>query len=361
MKARDGAKIVAICFALAGLAHGQTPAQPATHRTSQPAQRVVAEQIDAELEVAFGRMLFFDRRLSVDNTKSCADCHSFETGTTDPRHRNVSLGVRDQPGQRNTPPLYNLEDDGPNSQVMFWDGIAHLDSQAFRPLENPKEMGNRRAEDVAIKLNTIQGYRDIGQKLYGRPLKLSDITRALANYERTLIINDSPWDRYQAGDTTAMTGRQVHGRQVFENIGCTECHAGRNMRVANKFANAGVAFAFNEKDRGLGDVDRLNNRQQPRDGFFKVPTLRNLADTFPYGHAGEFIGSTPEECLDKFLDHMNRGGANLQGQAAKNTSEPILGMQGQIPHGPDRDALVDYLLNACRGTPPFDIQPELPR
>jgi cytochrome c peroxidase len=348
------AAITAIALAIGlSIAHGQTleadrnPFGTVTHRT------VIAEQIDAELEVAFGRMLFFDKRLSQDNTISCATCHDPTKGWTD--NQNVAIGIRKQAGKRNTPPTWNLEDAGPNTQVMFWDGIAHLDSQAFRPLENPVEMGNRRAEDVASKLNGIQGYRDIAQKLYSRPLKLSDMTRALANYQRTLVINDAPWDRYQAGDTTAMTASQVHGRQVFESAGCTQCHDGPNMRVPNKFANIGSKFVFRETDNGLGDVDRLQGRQQPRDGFYKVPTLRNLADTAPYGHAGEFL------TLDDVLDQLNRGGAGLDGKTSANTSEAIIGMKGSIPPGPEREALKDYLLNACRGTLPFDVAPELPR
>jgi cytochrome c peroxidase len=309
--------------------------------------------VDTNAEVALGHLFFFEKRLSRDDTIACVTCHQFERGLTD--NQNVSLGIQGQAGERNAPPCFNLEDDGPNSNYQFWDGVTFgLDAQADRPLRNPKEMGNRRSEDAAAKLNRIPGYLKLAKATYGRPFVLSDITRCLAQYERTLVINDSPWDKYQAGDTTAMTASQVHGREVFEGLGCTECHDGPNLRVANRFENLGIAFVFREDDLGLGGVERAQGKANPRDRSFKVPTLRNLADTAPYGHKGEFAD------LDAFLDHLNRGGADLGGRADPRTNKSILALRGEIAPGQDREALKDYLLNACRGTLPFDVAPALP-
>jgi cytochrome c peroxidase len=309
--------------------------------------------VDLNAEIALGRMLFFDKRLSRDDTIACVTCHQFERGLTD--NQNVSLGIQGQAGERNAPPCFNLEDDGPNTNYQFWDGVTFgLDAQADRPLRNPKEMGNRRSEDVPARLNRIPGYLKLAQATYGRPFVLSDVTRCLAQYERTLVINDSPWDKYQAGDTTALTANQVQGREIFAGLGCTECHDGPNLRVTNRFENLGVAFVFREDDLGLGGVQRAQGKTNPRDRSFKIPTLRNLADTAPYGHKGEFAD------LDAFLDHLNRGGADLQGRADPRTNQSILALRGELPPGPDRDALKDYLLNACRGTLPFDVAPALP-
>ncbi len=300
--------------------------------------------------IALGKKWFHDPLLSIDGRTSCATCHKFDKGTTD--RQNVSIGFQGRTGARNAPPCFNLEDN--ETHHFFWDGVVYgLDAQAFRPLENPNEMANRSAEDVARRLNATS-YRQECQRAFGGPVTVGRITAALAQYMRTLVISDSPEDLYRQGETWALTGAQKRGRAVFQQL-CASCHKNENLRDG-EFHNTGVELAFGNPQRpdlGLGTLDR-NAGRPARDRSFKTPTLRNLADTAPYFHNGRAL------TIDTVLDHYNRGGAKLDGTADALIDRRVLAIAGKLPAGSaDREDLKDWLLGGCRGTLPSDIQPEL--
>lgn len=334
--------------------------------------------------VKLGRALFWDTRLSIDNSTACVTCHQPNRGWTD--NKNISEGrfilangrvVRAQ-GTRNSPPVFNIEDEAVvragNVQWQFWDAVsAGPDAQAFRPLENQVEMGNQSTQQVANRLNAIPGYRRMFHEAFGGDATPARITAAIAWYMRSLVIDDSPWDKFVGpsgedaadaylatgdttnyrGDPTAMTASQKNGRRHFVRLNCTACHFGANLRD-NQVHNIGVSLAFGDNDLGYGNVQRLQGRQPTMDGAFKTPTLRNLADTAPYFHSGR------AQTIDDVLAHLNRGGGTLQGTIQQGVDPLIQELRGQLSDPTVYTELKDYLMNALRGTVPQDTQPPLP-
>ncbi|MGE3804271.1 MAG: cytochrome-c peroxidase, partial [Gemmataceae bacterium] len=153
-----------------------------------------------------GYLLFFDKRLSSDNTVSCASCHSpkqgFSNGDT------VATGIRGLKGGRNSPTVINRAYSG----AQFWDGrAANLEEQALGPIQNPIEMDNS-LDNVAKTLNSIPGYRDRFKKAFGKDkIEIEDVGKAIATFERTVLSGNSPYDRYKGGDENALNPAQKAG------------------------------------------------------------------------------------------------------------------------------------------------------
>lgn len=291
---------------------------------------------------ALGRMLFFDPRLGADNTIACATCHVPERGWTD--NRNVSLGIRNQPGTRNAPTILNAG----RQTFQFWDGKGLLlEGQAPNPLENPVEHGNRKAEDVAAKLNRT-GYRQLFRQVFGGDVTVARLSAALATFQRTIIVDDSPFDRYRRGETWALTAAQKRGLAVFETVGCSSCHSGEDLRNGD-FANTGVSFRAGGRDQGrFGVTQREVDRRK-----FKVPTLRNLRDTGPYFHNGSATN------LEEVLAHYQRGGANDRNQIDRLTDPRVLAIRGRLSLQNQAD-LIEFLRDGLAGTVPIVTAPRLP-
>lgn len=290
---------------------------------------------------ALGRLLFFDPRLSADNTIACATCHVPERAWTD--NRNVSLGIRGQPGTRNAPTILNAG----NQVFQFWDGKGLLlEGQAPNPLENPVEHGNRSAEDVAAKLNAT-GYRNLFLEAFGGSVGVTvpRISAALATFQRTITVDDAPYDRYLAGETWALNAQQKRGLAVFESVGCVQCHSGRDLRDG-QFHNTGVSFRAGSVDQGRFGVSR---READRRSF-KTPTLRQLRDTAPYFHNGSAL------TLEDVLNHYNRGGANDRNQVDRLTDPRVLAIRGRLSLQDQADLLA-FLRDATAGTVPMVTAP----
>ncbi|HZI16364.1 MAG TPA: cytochrome c peroxidase [Myxococcus sp.] len=237
-------------------------------------------------EVALGRKLFFDTRLSGDGRRSCASCH--EPGRRFTDGRPVALGSRGAKLKRNTPALLNLEARGP----YFWDGrAATLEEQALLPITHPDEL----AQDLGKLERTLAadpGYAARFREAFGAEgVTRATLARALAAFERTLVSAGSRYDRYLLGDTGALTAEEVHGMRLFAGKGeCTTCHQGP-LLTDNGFHNVGVA----------GDDP---GRPEPgRGATFKTPSLRDVARTAPYFHDGSAA------TLEDVIDHYARGGA----------------------------------------------------
>lgn len=250
---------------------------------------------DAKIEL--GRDLYFDTRLSKDDTVSCATCHAPEHGFAEPRK--TSQGVGGKLGKRNAPTVINRL----FSSNQFWDGRADdLEAQAKGPITNPIEMAMDSPEAVVKKLSAIAGYKALFKKAYGSDeVSMDRIADAIASYERTVVSGDSAWDRYQAGDKKALTAQQVRGLELFNGkANCATCHASFNFSDEN-FHNLGVGWDESKKE--LADVGRFEVTKADTDkGAFKTPTLRNVAQTGPYMHDGS------EATLREVVVLYNRGG-----------------------------------------------------
>jgi cytochrome c peroxidase len=237
--------------------------------------------VDPKL-VALGRQLFHEKRLSTDNSVACSTCHDLARGGVDGKPH--SSGVRGQLGGVNAPTVYNS---GLNF-VQFWDGRAKdLEEQAGGPVTNPLEMGTS-WEQVLPKLRADSSYVKAFAEAFGDGISADNVKHAIASFERTLITKNSPFDRWLAGDTNALSAEQKAGYELFKGIGCIACHQGHNVG-GNMFQRFGV-FGDYFKDRGNvteADYGRYNVTHNESDRFvFRVPSLRNVARTAPYFHDG---------------------------------------------------------------------------
>lgn len=232
-----------------------------------------AVEVDAK-KAALGKKLFFDTLLSKDNTISCASCHILQDGGDD--NQRVSFGIKGQQGPINAPTVYNSV----FNFRQFWDGrAADLQEQAMGPVENPVEMGN----SFANLINTLEKtpYKQQFEALYKDGITKNNIADAIAEYEKTLITPNAPFDKYLKGDAYALTQEQKEGYELFKSKGCISCHHGRNIggNMYNKF---GVF-----QDANSSHLGRYNVTHKKRDKYyFKVPSLRNVAKTAPYFHDG---------------------------------------------------------------------------
>jgi cytochrome c peroxidase len=240
-----------------------------------------------------GRALYFDTRLSADNSVSCASCHAVKSAFTD--NLPNSVGIGGQRGNRSAPTVINRA----YSLAQFWDGrAATLEEQAKGPMANPIEMGHTH-EGVCERLSGIAGYRKMFAAAFGsEEVTIDRVTKAIATFERTVLSGNSPYDRYQAGNKNAMTAAQVRGMNVFFNKAkCDQCHEGINF-TTNAYHNLGVGM-----DKPDPDLGRYVVTKNPQDwGAFKTPTLREIANTAPYMHDGSL------KTLEEVVDFYDKGG-----------------------------------------------------
>lgn len=261
-------------------------------------------------KVELGKLLFFDPILSDDNTLSCAHCHHPHLGFSDGQPRSRGRGGkgagRERTGgielTRGAPSLWNTV----YSHRQFWDGrAAHLEEQARMVITTPEEVNADPAELVR-ELKAIPEYRAMFDKAFGgtdgESITFKNVTHAIAAFQRTLVSFNSRFDRYAAGDGSALSPQEKRGLKLFlsPKTRCNECHgipvfADRNFKVIGvpppKDGPADVAKPEAERGRGGGP-----------NGAFKIPTLRNIALTAPYMHNGLF------ETLEEVLDFYSGGG-----------------------------------------------------
>ncbi|RMG68617.1 MAG: cytochrome-c peroxidase [Bacteroidetes bacterium] len=239
-----------------------------------------------------GKHLFYDPILSRDSSLSCMSCHLPEAGFAD--HHPVSVGIEGRLGFRNSPTLTNV---AYHPWFFKEGGSPSLEFQVLGPLENHVEMDI----DAAVlneRLATLSHYHPLAQKAYGRDLDIYVLTRALASFQRTLISGDAPYDAYRRGETRALSAAQVRGMDLFfsDRTSCSACHGGFD------FSTHGMENNGTERDYGA-DLGRFRITLDSADiGKFKVPTLRNIALTWPYMHDGHL----PD--LAAVIDHYNQGG-----------------------------------------------------
>lgn len=242
-------------------------------------------------KIELGKQLYFDKRLSRDNTVACASCHDPKLGWSNGTA--FATGVRGQVGGRSAPTIINAA----YADLQFWDGRAHrLEGQALGPIQNPIEMDLTLDEAVA-RLNKIAGYREQFQKVFGTDVTTDGMAKAIASFERTVLSGNAPYDRFKAGDKTALSESAQKGMKVFFGKGhCSACHVGANFSD-QAFHNLGVGFDKEKPDLGRAEVTKVEGDK----GAFKTPTLREIARTAPYMHDGRF------KTLEEVVDYYDKG------------------------------------------------------
>ena len=254
-------------------------------------------------KVALGRKLFFDKRLSADNSISCATCHDPHYGYADPHA--VSVGVKGRQGERNSTTVLNVV----FAESFMWDGRSPtLEDQVALPFASPTELGLPE-EQAALKLRQ-QGYNELFQQVFREDVTAANMSKALAAYQRTLVAADSPFDRYTfKHDKSAMSPAAQRGFQVFLDAKCDACHLvmteGLHPFALNyavftdsKFHNLGVDAAKGNPDPGRYTVTGAREDW----GRFRTPSLRNVALTAPYFHDGS------KATLPEVVDFYDKGG-----------------------------------------------------
>lgn len=248
--------------------------------------------------VALGKTLFFDPRLSSDGNLSCASCHSPMFGWSDGLP--TAKGNKSKILGRASPTVVNT---GYNT-IMMWDGRkASLEDQAMGPMESMDEMAM--SLTALFKwLDAEPAYKAMFEKAYpGEAIDGKVVSKALASFERTVISNDSPFDRWLRGDAKAMTRQQIIGFRLFSDSNkgnCVACHQAPNF-TDNGFHNIGLA----SYDREKPDVGRYAIKPvAAMKGAFKTPTIRDIALTAPYFHDGS------AKTLHEVVEHYAKGGVS---------------------------------------------------
>ncbi len=263
-----------------------------------------------------GRQLYFDPRVSLDGTVSCATCHNPAKGWTDAMP--VSIGIAGQSGGRSAPTVLNAA----YGKSMFWDGRSpSLEAQAQGPIQNPIEMGKQGHKDIVAQIRKIAGYRDQFEKVFGTNVTADGIAKAIATFERVAALSgNSRYDKYNAGDNKALSDSEKRGMVLFgltlnsddefkstvvrQKAKCTLCHVGFNF-TDEQFHNVGIGW--DEKtgkfaDLGRWAIDPIGGKLDADIGAFKTPTLRDIERTAPYMHDGSLA------TLEQVVEHYDKGG-----------------------------------------------------
>jgi cytochrome c peroxidase len=279
-------------------------------------------------KIALGQKLFFDGRLSADESVACSTCHDPARAFTDGRP--VSVGIKGHVGQRNAPTILNAL----YNKTQFWDGRATtLEEQAALPIVNSMEMGQPSLDAAVARIAAIGEYQRAFRRVFGAPPNGPDLLRAIASYERTQLAFDSPFDHFIAGDKNAIGPSAKRGWNIFNSRGrCNKCHAltedkpdatyftdhdyhnigigivRHNVvalaRQAEQLVNSGDSAAI---DRAAIQTDMsalgryLISKKESDIASFKTPNLRNVLVTGPYFHDGS------QETLWDVMDHYNKG------------------------------------------------------
>ena len=248
-------------------------------------------------KVDLGERLFHDRRLSEDRSISCASCHFENAAFADPRP--LSPGVHGRLGIRNSPSLVNVA----YLDLLFWDGGSFtLEAQALAPIEADFEM-NMNLGVLMERLKADPAYAREFEDVFGEGPSVATLTKALAAFQRTIRSGGSRYDRYLAGQTSALSAAERRGMDLYNGkANCASCH--------NGFLLTNQAFENNGIEPAGSDSGRARITGLPEDFLtFRVPSLRNVEKTAPYMHDGRF------QTLDDVIAHYDRGGTGVRNQS----------------------------------------------
>lgn len=248
-----------------------------------------------------GKQLYMDTSLSKDGKVSCNTCHDLKRYGVDNEIFSIGAdGVLDEPF--NSPTTFNSV----FNFVQFWDGKAkNLADQAKNPFTNPKEMALKDEAEVVKRVEANAKYKASFDKIYGE-ITMQNITDAIAEFEKTLITPNSPFDRYLNGDENAISSQAKRGWEAFKSNGCVACHQGQNVG-GTMYQKIGIFEPYpNQENLGRYEITKIESDKM----VFKVPSLRNVAKTAPYYHDGSI--PTLDACvqfmayyqLGRFLDQQ---------------------------------------------------------
>lgn len=256
-------------------------------------------------KIALGKKLFFDKRLSSNSKISCNDCHNLSEGGDN--NQATGTGVSGKATRRNPPTLLNIG----LQTVLYWDGRAKtLEEQTLDHLKDPDIMGNTDNRELIKRISGDREYVKAFMNTYrsAHPVKLDNIVKALASFERALMTPDSPFDQFIRGDKKAISARAQKGIQIFNETGCLACHFGVNFAGPAPGPAMGIGDGFYELfpnhrgskyDKSHHLVDDLGRYEFTKQDFekymWRVPPLRNIELTAPYFHNGS--AKTLEEAV----------------------------------------------------------------
>jgi len=296
------------------------PASVPAGLTGYEAMPIPADNPMTPEKVALGRQLFFDERLSIDGSRSCYSCHVCEHGLTDGLPK--AIGAENKQLARNSPTLWNIG----YHQAFYWDGRSDsLEKQAMAAWKGGNMGVGERTGEIVAKINALQDYRSQFQKVFQSDATAENMMKAIAAFERTIIGGNTAFDRWRAGDQSAMSEGAVRGWNIFQGIKCNNCHDGI-LFTDQQYHNIGIGM-----DQAKADAGRYEVTKKPEDtGAFKTPTLRDIARSAPYFHDGS------AKTLEEAVDIMLAGGKPNEFLDKKN-------LQARHPLPDQREALLDFL------------------
>jgi len=256
-------------------------------------------------KIVLGKKLFFDERLSSNGKISCNDCHNLSQGGDN--NQAAGTGVSGKPTRRNPPTLLNIG----LQTVLYWDGRSkNLEEQTVDHLKDPDIMGNSELKELVNRIGSDGDYVKSFMNTFksAHAVKLDNIVKALASFERSLMTPDSPFDRYIKGDKKAISAKALKGIQIFNDTGCLACHFGVNFAGPAPGPAMGMGDGFyelfpnnrgSEYDKSHNLVDDLGRYEFSKEAhekyMWRVPPLRNIELTAPYFHNGS--AKTLEEAV----------------------------------------------------------------
>jgi cytochrome c peroxidase len=287
------------------------PAYSGLQRDFPPSNETDAN-ISTPEKVELGRLLFFDPVLSQNNDMSCATCHNPDLGFADGKGQ--AIGDHGTVLPRSAMSLWNVA----YNTNFFWDGRAtSLEEQMDTPLTSESEMVAS-PEELVSELQAIPEYVSLFKEAFGSEdaVTYENIQNSIAAFERSLVTNNSPFDKYAAGDVTALTAAQRRGLGTFRSAGtrCFECHSAPTFSD-DSFSVTGVPDLPGQ----VHDAGRLEVESTSLDGAFRAPTLRNIALTAPYMHNGVFA------TLEEVVDFYAKGGGRDDG--VENIDMHVIGFE----------------------------------
>lgn len=255
-----------------------------------PLNPAVVANLPTRYGVALGQKLFEDKKLSGNNTISCADCHQQGHAFADQQPK--AQGVEGRVGLRNVPPIQNMA----FMQFYNWDGhMLMLEKQALIPIITHEEMNSSMLQIIG-KIRHESGYKDLFAKAYGDPeITAERIFRSLAQYQYTLISDNSKYDQVMRGEGATFTPSEARGQAIFA-VKCGSCHSGA-LFTDQSFRNIGFPYNPDAEEVGRARITGLAADHMR----FRVPSLRNAQYTAPYGSFGQFA------TLRELLDYLDEG------------------------------------------------------
>jgi cytochrome c peroxidase len=293
--------------------------QPLPGEAVNPGNAVTAEK------VSLGKTLYYDNRLSLNNTESCNTCHNLATFGVD--NKPTSPGDNGKLGNRNSPTVLNAA----LHFVQFWDGrMKDVEEQAGGPVMNPAEMGMPDEKLVMSRLASNEGYKKMFEAAFPgdkQPVSFTNMRNSIAAFERTLL-TPGKFDKFLGGDLTALNEQELKGCKVFIETGCTACHMGPLLggNMFQKYPLFGTHIDLTGST--VDDFGKMAATKTEADKyFFKVPSLRNIAETWPYLHDG----SVKE--LDKTVQIMAKGQLNkeLTPEQTSDITAFMKALTGEVP------------------------------